>query len=187
MDSKTTQPVSGPTGWDGVALLRRGLALVSEWYRKYGEHRPTWLPPVGTTRWQEDVDAFLDGCTSHQEVAPDQWQETGEPPIWGQVEAIGKEWLADAMAGMTSGADTFFDDMPDQVQPPVAPSDEQEVLQQVLEALELGRDFANSDLLSRMESYRDYPHRYASEAQQVREIEEAIASLRTLIDGGNKE
>ena len=47
----------------------------------------------------------------------------------------------------------------------------QEVLKQALEALELGQN---------------YPDSYAAEAQQVRQIESAIASLRALIDGGSK-
>lgn len=64
---------------------------------------------------------------------------------------------------------------------PVAPSDEREVLKQ---ALELGHDFANTDLIMRMKAYKDYPHRYAPEAQQVRQIEAAIASLRALLDEG---
>lgn len=41
------------------ALLRRALAQLGEWQRKYGEHNPQWLPPAGDVRLAEDIDAML--------------------------------------------------------------------------------------------------------------------------------
>lgn len=41
------------------ALLRRSLAQLGEWQRKYGEHSPQWLPPAGDVRLAEDIDAML--------------------------------------------------------------------------------------------------------------------------------
>lgn len=40
-------------------LLRRSLAQLGEWQRKYGEHSPEWLPPAGDVRLAEDIDAAL--------------------------------------------------------------------------------------------------------------------------------
>lgn len=124
------QPMSGPAGVDGVTLAWLIYLPREQAQRVYdSQEDPGYVDDL-----TNNPDAQVTPLFAHQEAAPAQWQETGEPPIWEQVEAIGKEGLADAMAGMTSGADTFFDDMPDQVQPPVALLGEQEVLQQVLEA-----------------------------------------------------
>jgi hypothetical protein len=78
--------MSAATHRNLVALLRRGLAQLDAWQRKYGEHQPAWLPPAGDVRWAEDVDRILSGTAVPQplpSLTDDEiraaWNRTQEP------------------------------------------------------------------------------------------------------------
>lgn len=42
-----------------LALLLRAMAQLDQWYEKYGDHNPEWLPPAGDVRLAEDVSDAL--------------------------------------------------------------------------------------------------------------------------------
>lgn len=51
------------------------------------------------------------------------------------------------------------------------------------EAVDLGLDYAKTDLRERQQMYRNYPHRYATEMEDVSTLESALARIDTVLKG----
>jgi hypothetical protein len=72
----------------------------------------------------------------------------------------------------------FYETEPLYAAPAALPPAVSLLLRQAAEALELGRDYIAAELAHRQEAYAGYPHKYATEQDDLARIESVAAALR---------